>query len=331
MGWLLVTRQVHIDASRDPAAAQPPIRRLHHPKGVSRVCFSPGGKMLVTGGGDGVVRVWDTGTWRVTHSLMIDRQDADAAGEDRVDGLVFSADGQILAAGSEMGDVSLWETSTWKMRGHLADTHESYLLAFSPDGAKVATASGTDSVRLWNAATCRRLRGFRWPYRTNWNVFEGGFSADGKLLAGAVEDGTVRLWDVASGRLSRTLRVSPGMGDIGCAAAFTRDGALIAGGTYDQDLKVWRTSTGRLLWRLKEANWVDTLVFSPNGKWLAIGIRRDNDSGTIRLRSSLSGKAAASFPDAGIAYSIAFSPDGRLLAVTGSDNVCLWELPARFR
>ena len=71
------------------------------------VAFSPNGKLLATGEGDGTVREWNAATRRpVGAPIQIGSSPADA-----VSVLVFRPDGKLLAGGSGNGTVRLWQVS----------------------------------------------------------------------------------------------------------------------------------------------------------------------------------------------------------------------------
>jgi WD40 repeat protein len=75
--------------------------------GVQTVAFSPDGKLLATGEGDGTVRAWNPVTGHpVGAPIQTGSGPADA-----LDAMAFSPDGKQLAGGSPDGVVRLWQVS----------------------------------------------------------------------------------------------------------------------------------------------------------------------------------------------------------------------------
>jgi WD40 repeat protein len=68
---------------------------------LQAVAYSPDGKSLASGGGDGVVRLWDVATGKMLHEFRGHR------------GLIwciaFSPDGRTVASGGEDTTILLWD------------------------------------------------------------------------------------------------------------------------------------------------------------------------------------------------------------------------------
>ena len=113
--------------------------------------LSPDGRQLVAGSFDGVVRLWQTGTWGEPMLLV--------GHANRVLSVAVSPDGRIVASAAEDGSVKLWNAATGRelltFEARLYHTAES--LRFSPDGSTLAGsgAGGLEysgaQVVLWRA------------------------------------------------------------------------------------------------------------------------------------------------------------------------------------
>jgi hypothetical protein len=87
---------------------------LRHNGGVYSVAFSPDGKRLATGGGEGAVKLWDAATGQEIGALKGQSY--------RVSSVAFSPDGKLLATGRYGGAVMLWDAAAGQemlpLKGH---------------------------------------------------------------------------------------------------------------------------------------------------------------------------------------------------------------------
>ena len=172
------------------------LTRLRHIGPAMSVAISPDGRSLASGDTRGIVKLWDTITWKEVHSLD--------AHEGQVQGLSFSPDGRSLASASLDKTIRVWDTGTWKQlttfRGHTGGVH---CVSFSPDGRRLASAGADNTVKVWNAIDGGQVVDLSGHVDA---VFRLSFSPDGRRLASASLDRTVKVWELGQGREELTFR-----------------------------------------------------------------------------------------------------------------------------
>jgi WD40 repeat protein len=92
--------QQFADSPVSPSREWRPLVTLQGHTGMVRVALSAEGHLLASGGEDGTVRLWETGTWRALATLQ-----GHAGG---VRGMALSADGHMLVSAGFDGTVRLW-------------------------------------------------------------------------------------------------------------------------------------------------------------------------------------------------------------------------------
>jgi WD40 repeat protein len=176
------------------------------------------------------------------------------------------------------------------------------------------------------------------------------FTPDDKELMTASQDGTVRFWDVETGETTQVLR--PPITYVDAAAALSPDGRLVAvGGKASKDpaARDWgvflmKRDDDHIRVLAEHDNYVETLAFSPDGKWLAVAGRgrvpgkglAPGNTNNLRLWDLQRGETAFVWKDdATAAHGLAFSPDGKWLATAsdaGAGRECaVWSLATKER
>ncbi len=303
----------HVDRYGDPlppgAIARLGTVRLRHTKPVGPITFAPDGKVLASGGRS--IRIWDVTTGKQVRHLKCCSKV-----------LAFSPDGRLLAA-TEEDKVRLFEVSTGRelcRRGGHAYFAEG--VAFSPDGNLLASGDRGDTVHLWEVPTgkvVRKLKGH--------GGLVVGFSPDGKGVISSRPDGCYLL-DVATGKVllrwGGKVHLTAGLP----AAALSPDGKLFALVGNDPQVRLYDAATGKELrvFALGQQHVMppgQCVAFSPDGKLLAATEQMSN---TVYAWDVATGKQLLRFQAGRVwAGQLAFSPDGKTLAVGAWNRIRLYD------
>src|SRR6267143_1217990 len=108
------------------------------------------------------------------------------------------------------------------------------------------------------------------------------------------------------------------------ALAITADGWKLAGGDANGLVTLWEIATGNPVLQLNQRGPILSLAFSPDGKWLAVGVAKPagEPADTVWLYDVRSNGPHHSF-GRGAAAALAWSPDGQWLAAGLDDGSVL--------
>ena len=285
------------------------------------ILFLPDGKTLAIRGHRTGIVLWDIESKQVRETLLKDT---------RITSFTVLPSGNMLAAHSQDNNVKVWDAE--KPDAPIAEFTETdpvrliWNIAFAPTGDLLAVGSREGAIYLWDFKRKERLKPLTGHTEHIWSVC---FSPDGKRLVSGSNDRIARLWDVASGEEIATLPL--GEPRTLMEIAFSPCGNLIAGGMYGE-LRLWNADTLTTLFAIPQPQSQNpyALAFSPCGKYLASGTwwEKGMEKMAIRLWDVESGENIATFwGHPTDIQSLAFSPDGSLLASGGFDcTTLLWDV-----
>ncbi len=291
-------------------------------QGARTVEFSPDGKTLLTSGnpGEGTVRLWDTETWKDT--VLHDFRQPPAGKGTKPDSATyvsaaFSPDGKFAVTADSRNKVSLWDLPNRNKLVQLEVPTPVQTVVFGPDGTTFA-AAGTNTVHVFDRD--KRVKRHDFP----------GFSGGANSLAyypkarkvAFPSTNTVHVWELEKGT-----EVRPVYGHrwAGNAVALSPDGRyVVSASPGDNTVRLWDLQANK---EVPFSSPCGLAAFSPDGKQLLM-----QESGFPEVASLVSvadQRASHRFQGetSGGVGSMAVSPDGKLLAAAGGDQVLrVWEV-----
>eukprot|EP01083_Nonionella_stella_P087419 243227_1 len=203
---------------------------------VNTLAYSPDGQLVVTGGGDGKVKLWNTSSG---FCFVTFADHASAVSE-----VVFSQTGNVVLSASLDGTVRAYDLVRYKNFRTLSAPNAVQFSCLTLDNSgEVVIAGSSDpfEIYVWSLQTGRLL-----------DVFTGhegpisslSFNSKRSLLASGSWDGSVKLWTVFEGKSAvETFRQTSS--DV-LAVAFRPDGKEVCSATLDGQLVFWNVDAGSI-------------------------------------------------------------------------------------
>jgi WD40 repeat protein/DNA-binding SARP family transcriptional activator/energy-coupling factor transporter ATP-binding protein EcfA2 len=277
---------------------------------VHGVAFSPDGQTILLAQSDGYINVLDVETGESMQQALT------RGGS--LSSIAVSDDGRLAVLGHYGGTLSLWDVTRGEViQDYIGHVGQVLSVAMSGDGRYVLSGGQDGLMRLrdlQNGALIRLQHLAVGAPNIDVNP------QDGRQVLSGFEDGTLQLWDAASGAPQLSLEGHTDM--IWGGVEFSPDGRtalsgagnVFVGSSDDNTLRLWDTETGQEIHRLQgHTRPIYGLDMGPDGQ-MAVSVSQD---GTTRTWDLAQGHELGQFTlvEKLRPRSVAFSPDGRTIAV----------------
>jgi len=338
------------------------IRRLQgHRAWVSALVFWPDGKTLASASADQTIRVWD-----LTDIANMPPPRVLRGHKLEVWRLALLPDGKTLVSGSKDGSVYLWDTTTIQhehARVILPATVAAW--RFALDNKSVLTVDRQGHMAQWKGTDFQEQTSLMdLGTKLSSDLYSFLISRDVRWVAAGSNDGTIRIWDLQRSVLLHEITVHTGtVHPVDLLLQGTR---LIVLHTDDNSLHEWDLTQRRETQWWSGVRQLSLVDFSPDERWcLMLGYQGDSRLRDMATGGETDPKldttdveVTAFSPDARLlaaasalgyarlwetatfeelatfrgflmgVHSVAFSPDGKRLAVgsDGSEAIKLWDV-----
>ncbi|MCP4194592.1 MAG: tetratricopeptide repeat protein [Planctomycetaceae bacterium] len=281
-----------------------------HTAPVSSIAYHPDNRRLASASIDQTVRIWDTITGKLEHTLT-DHDDIVLA-------LAFSPSGDLLASAGYDQKIRVWNANTLQLLATMAG-HTSTIraLAFSPDGQQLASAGDDRQPRLWDLKTFRQTKELSGHLTSVTTI---AYSPNGQNIASGDSNGTIFIWDRQTATASASLKTDH---DLIRSIAYTSDNDHFISSTDDNVIQLWKRSADQwLAQNIPTDSEVRDVSFHPSSNRLVIGL---NNNSVIVCRPDFSEEHSIFQGHARRVLTVCFSPDGNRVASAGFDGtIKIW-------
>jgi WD40 repeat protein len=239
----------------------------------------------------------------------------------RVTGVAFAPSGDAVATASLDKSVQVWNAVTGQQLFTATAIDGWQSVAFAPSGREIVAGDRGGAMALWraagqewsNAAQCVR----RWQAHRG-RVYDVTFSLSGHRIVSAAEDGMVTLW-----KRPPTLSLESVMPDdtkLGMTGIAQRGWLAIA---RQEEIQLWDVVRESPVANIGSESPCLTVAATADGRLLAAADRRGHvQLWDLECRGQQPVWSVRLPPES--TYPLAFSPDGRLLAVSSHDESRIW-------
>lgn len=285
-----------------------------HEESVKTLGYSPCGRFLISGGGDGKTRIWDTHRTRLVY---------ENAGRSSVTCTRFSPDGKMWATIDREGDIRLHQTSDNEQVMSVKFAPNAGF-EFTPDSRHLLGANAQGRVFLYGIQNRTPL----YVHKHNeYDVHALAVSPDGRYLASGGSDCVIRLYDMQEGKEKPYLDFHK---NTVTSITFAPDSKTMGSSDAGAMMAYWDASQSGTANSLKQHfSWatqqVNVVRFSPDNLIFATGshdsrLRLFSVAETNKRLEDLAGHQRH-------IYDLCFSPDGKFVATASGDGtIRIWSV-----
>ncbi len=295
-------------------------RLVGHKLTVVDMSFQPQGQLLASSSFDTSIKIWNLDTEDCVNTLT--------GHTELVSSVNFNSLGtQVVSSGLDKS-IKIWDVESGQCLQTIQKHKKTVIdVLFSPNSQQIISGSQDLTVRIWDEVTFHNwecthvLLGHE---NTIWSI---ALNTTGETLISSDQGGILKVWDVQLGKCIKTFG---SISKVFRSLAFHPHKNLLASSTENRQIQLWDLSTYQCLSTMvahEIAVW--QVAFSPNGDALVscgmdgvVKIWDITENSTFQKYHQLTQQILRPI------FTIAFHPNGKILATGTVDSICLWDYPS---